>query len=241
MTRWTPSLRHSKAKMPLGALALPKQLLLVQAAINAGVQRFIPSEFGSNTSNPKTAQLPFCSDKIVVQDALKKEASAGRLSYTIVNNGPFLDWGLAVGWIADAKKRNITLHDGGNRTFSATTLPAVGQAVAGVLKHPDETKNRVVYVQSTATTLKKLSSIGQKATGAKWEENAASIDEQLNGAWAELKSEKPNPEVFVLKFINTSIWGEGYGSHFEKNDNALLGVKELSDSDLESLIKGFAQ
>lgn len=225
----------------LGAPALAKQLRLVEAAAAAKVQRFIPSEFGSNTSqSAKVAQFPVFADKITVQEALKKEAAASRLTYTLVHNGAMLDWGLRINWIANVKEKSITLHDGGNRVFSASTLPAIGQAVAGVLKHPEETKNRTVFIQSIATTLKNISEVGQKATGAPWKESVVSIDDQLNEAWAELKKPSPDPNVFVMKFIHASIWGEGYGSHFEKNDNELLGIKEFTDADLQSLIASFA-
>ncbi|KAK6209349.1 hypothetical protein LQW54_006336 [Pestalotiopsis sp. IQ-011] len=237
----TEALRGQDAAVStLASLALEKQILLVQAASKAGVQRFIPSEFGSNTVHPKTSQLPVFKDKVAVQDVLKKEAEAGRLTYSLIINGGFFDWGLRIGWIANAKDRSIVLHDGGDRRFSTTTLATVGQAVAGVLRHPEETKNRAIYVQSASPTLKQLVEIGERATGGKWQRSQASVDEQLKEAWVSLTSDKPDPNVFVMKFLNASVWGEGYGNPWEKTDNELLGIKELSDSDIEALIKSLA-
>jgi uncharacterized protein YbjT (DUF2867 family) len=52
----------------LGSIALQEQqLLLVEAAVKAHVKRFIPSEFGSNTVNPKAAKLPVFAAKVAVQ------------------------------------------------------------------------------------------------------------------------------------------------------------------------------
>ncbi|KAI1327280.1 NAD(P)-binding protein [Xylariaceae sp. FL0255] len=206
----------------LGSVALLKQLLLVEAAAKAGVKRFIPSEFGSNTVHPKTAQLPSFRDKIVVQEALKKEAEkADGLTYSLV-----------------AKDKSITLWDGGERIFSTTTLSTIGRAVAGVLKHPEETKNRAVYVQDAAISAKQLLVIGEKATGTNdWKGNVASIDEQVAKGWEELKKPQPNPANFVRNFITAAIWGEGYGSKFEKLDNDLLGIKEMSEADIAALIR----
>lgn len=151
--------------------------------------------------------------------------------------GPFLDWGLLVGFIPTLKGKTVSLFDGGDRLFSSTSLASIGKAVVGVLKHLDQTKDRAVYVQDTATTLKKLAAMGKKSLGPDgWKETIVSVDELVEQAWAELKKPQPNPEVFVFNFLRASIWGEGHGGHFQKLDNELLGIKELSDVELQSLV-----
>ncbi|KAL9002040.1 MAG: hypothetical protein Q9188_005011 [Gyalolechia gomerana] len=226
----------------LSSLALSKQLLLVEAAVKADVERFIPSEFGSNTINDKARQLPIYADKIKVQDALQKEADAGRLSYTIVVNGPFLDWGLQVGFIGSVKRKKIDLFDGGERVFSTTSLPSIGKATAAVLKHLEETKNRAVYIHDTAITLKELAAISKKAVGEDgWTTDNVSVDEMYDNALAEMKRPQPNHNVFVFGLLKTGIWGEGYGAHYERNDNALLGLKEFGDAELQELVVNVAK
>jgi hypothetical protein len=226
----------------LAAVALSKQLLLVEAAAEAGVKRFIPSDFGSNTVHPKAAALPAFGDKVAVQKALEERAAQpGGLTYTIVINGPFLDWGLLVGFVLGVKERHARLYDGGDRLFSTTTLATIGKAVAAVLRKPDETKNRAVYVQDTATTLKALYEKGKKATpGEEWTEEVVKIDDLLAEGWAELNKDRPDPGKFVMKFVTAAIWGEGYGAHFEKTDNELLGIKELTEEELQELVNRYA-
>ena len=206
------------------------------------MKRFIPSEFGSNTLNEKNAALPVYKDKIAVQDALKGEAASNRLSYTIICAGPFLDWGLMVGFIPALKNKTVSLFDGGDQLFSSTSLATIGKAVVGVLHHPDQTKDRAVYVQDTATTLKQLAALGKKSLGPDgWTETIVSVDELVEQAWAELKKSQPNPEVFVFNFLRASIWGEGHGGHFQQLDNEILGIKELSEAELQSLVDGVAK
>ena len=136
------------------------------------------------------------------------------------------------------KEKSIILYDGGDRALSTTSIPTIGKAVVGVLRHPEETKNRAVYVQDTATTLKKLAALGKKATGADgWKETVISVDEGLEQAWVELKKDKPDANNLLAKFLWSSICGEGYGGHFEKLDNELLGIKEMSDTEVEDLVK----
>ncbi|KAI1149677.1 NAD(P)-binding protein [Nemania diffusa] len=235
----TDALRGQDAVVStIASAALSKQLLLVDAAAKAGVKRFIPSEFGSNTLHPKTAQLPCYGDKVAVQNALKKKAENGGMTYTFVINGPFFDWGMRVGFVANVKGRSVPLWDGGDRVFSTTTQDTIGRAVAGVLKHPEETKNRAVYVQDIALSAKQLLEIGKRAISSDtWKGEVASVDAHVAKGWEELSKPHPNPDNFVMNFITASIWGEGYGSKFDKLDNELLGIKEFSEADVEALIK----
>lgn len=171
---------------------------------------------------------------------MKKEAAAGNLSYSIIVNGPFLDWGIKIGWLINLKGKSIVLHDGGDRPFSTTSVTTIGKAVVGVLKRPDDTKNRVLYIQEASITLKQLASLGKKATGSDgWKESEVLVSDEIDEGWAELKKENPNPQVFAMKFISASIWGEGYGTPFPKLDNELLGIKELSEDQIQDLVNSF--
>ena len=223
-------------------VTIPTQLLLIEAAAKAHVKRFIPSEFGSDTLNEKSRGLPVLKSKVQVQDALKKEAASSGMTYTFICTGPFLDWGIMVGFIMNLKEKSISLYDGGDNVFSATTLASIAKTVTSVLTHLDQTANRAVYVQDTATTLKKLAAMGKKAVGADgWKETVVPINEVLEQAWAELKKEQPDPTVFAYNFVKAIIWGEGYGSHFQKLDNELLGLKEMSDDEVQSLVSSLAK
>ncbi|KAI1112508.1 NAD(P)-binding protein [Nemania sp. NC0429] len=239
----TDALRGQDAVVStIGSAALSKQLLLVEAAAKAGVKRFLPSEFGSDTVHPKVSKLPSFGDKIAVQEALKSEAArAGGMTYTLVITGPFLDWGMRVGFLANVKARKITTWDGGNEVFSSTTLESIGRAVAGVLRHPAETENRAVYVQDTALAPTQLLEIAKRVVGSEgWEVTDNSLSDHVAKAWEELAKPNPNPANWAFNFIIQSIAGEGYGAKFEKLDNELLGVKEFSEADIEALIRRLA-
>ncbi|KAI0427131.1 NAD(P)-binding protein [Xylaria sp. FL1042] len=222
----------------IATAALNRQLLLVDAAAKAGVKRFLPSEFGSDTLHHRTSQLPCYVDKIAVQNALRSAAHISGMTYTFVINGPFFDWGMRVGFIADVKGRSVPFWDGGDRVFSTTTLATIGRAVVGVLKHPEETQNRAVYVQEAAVSSKQILEIGKRATGTDdWKAIHASLADHVKKGWEEL--EKPHPDMAKsdMNFITASIWGEEYGGKFENLDNKLLGIEEMDEEGIEKLIK----
>ena len=217
----------------LATLALDRQLLLIDAAAAAGVRRFIPSEFGSDTTNPKTAALPIFKNKVAAQQMLRDKAAAGTgLSYTIIHTGPFLDWALTQVFMSIKDKR-ITLYNGGDGLFSTTTRQTIGKAVCGVLAHPEKTENRVVKVQDTVTTLNKMLRMGKKVAGSDgWKVEVVSIDELLEKTWVQFRQTNS-----MYGFAIAGVWGEGYGGHFEKTDNELLGIKEMTDAEVQAVVE----
>ncbi|KAI1111438.1 hypothetical protein F5Y14DRAFT_313478 [Nemania sp. NC0429] len=221
----------------LGLGALTQQFHLVEAAIKANVKRFIPSEFGPDTTNPKAAALAISADKVAIQKLLAKEAARGSISYTCIFTGPFFDWCLKAGFILSAEERSIPLYDGGERRFSTTMLGSVGRAVVGVLRNHEETRDRGVYVQDAAPTLRQLKAMAEKITGTAWRGVEVSVkNDMLAPALAELEKENPDPSVFTFPLAVASIWGEGYGSHFASLDNGLLGLGELTDAEIEAVV-----
>jgi uncharacterized protein YbjT (DUF2867 family) len=147
---------------PIGLAALPHQSRMIDAAADAGVQRFVPNEFSfppavEDGSNPAFAY------KYGIRQHCESKLPQG-LSWTGVANAAFFEWGIETGYLRlDVHKRTQILVDGGDHHFPATTFRGIAAAVAGVLKHPEETKNRMVWVQSFATTLNELRGAIEKA------------------------------------------------------------------------------
>ncbi|KAH8900010.1 NAD(P)-binding protein [Thozetella sp. PMI_491] len=227
----------------LGPEGSQAQLNLVEAASKAGVKRFIPSEFGSNVDNPKVHNFPVFASKVAVDALLEEKAKTTDLSYTLIRNGVFLDWGIMVGFMINLREKKVNLVDGGEHRFTTTTLPTVAKAVVAVLKKPEETKNKVLYIRDTETTMKEILAKAKKAVGEDgWTETALSVDELVAGAWAELKQEKPNPAKFVFPFLQAAIWGgDAYGSAFPNVDNELLGIKDLTDDEVQAIVDRYAK
>ncbi|KAK4198769.1 hypothetical protein QBC40DRAFT_330464 [Triangularia verruculosa] len=236
----TSALSGQDAVVSTLPMSPPKKLLLIEAAAKAGVKRFLPTEFGPDTRNPKVRQLPIFQTNFRAQDLLEEKTKESALTYTLVANGGFFDWGLKINWLVNAKDRHAVLYDGGDRKISFSLLSDVGKAVVGVLRHPEETKNRLVFVHSTVQSFKDVYEIAKKLTpGEKWTDEVVQVEDVLSSAWAEIKKENPDPANFAVKFITAVIAGEGYGSLFEKTDNELLGIKELTREEVEEVIKRY--
>lgn len=90
----TTALKASEAHAVVSTIPLPAltaQTNLIHAAANAGVSRFIPSEFGADLHNPLNRAAPPYKLKVEGEDLLEKLADEGKLGYTVLYNGAFLD------------------------------------------------------------------------------------------------------------------------------------------------------
>jgi hypothetical protein len=87
----------------VGSLAVPRQKTAIDAAVAAGVKRFIPSEFGINTRKVRGTPIGVVlAGKIDVVDYLEevvaKGGEGGGFSWTGLSTGLFFDWVCVLFW-----------------------------------------------------------------------------------------------------------------------------------------------
>ncbi|KFY15220.1 hypothetical protein V492_02158 [Pseudogymnoascus sp. VKM F-4246] len=219
-------------------IALWRRDLLVDAAVAAGVSRFLPSEFGSDLDNAKAGALPVFGYKVATANYSKEIAASNpAFTYTFIRTGAFLESGLENNMLIDSQSGKPRIFDSGDQLWSAITLESVGQSVVGVLTHPEETRNRAVYVQSIATSQNKLLDIVKKLTPGKTQEpQYVSTEDVFNDSNAKL-AKGDYSEGVMFGYIFVAMFGEGYGAVYETTDNERLGVTSLTESDVEAILK----
>ncbi|KAL9114956.1 MAG: hypothetical protein Q9227_001199 [Pyrenula ochraceoflavens] len=224
----------------VGTAGLSTQGTAVEAAVAAGVKRFIPSDFGCDLANPKASVLPVYRQKVELHKQLRQAAAAKPdFTYTLVCNNAFLDWGLEKNILLNWKESKPKFFDGGSREFSTTTLDSVGQAVVGVLSHPAETQNRFVYVKDIDITQERLLNIAKRIDPErKWEEpihiSTAELEQSSNES---LAKGEISPQVMLPYILRVLFGPPEYGGRFEKVDNELLGVKGKTEADVEGILR----
>ncbi|KAI2476852.1 NAD binding 10 multi-domain protein [Pyrenophora tritici-repentis] len=146
---------------------------LIDAARAAGVQRFIPSEFGANNLDPRArALVPVYDIKGAMLEYLQQTCAAinGAMSWTSISCGSWLDWALDPAKSGnflgiDVKARRATVWDSGENRFAVTTSENTGLAVARVLAEPDIARDRQVFLCDFSTCTNEILGALEKEMG----------------------------------------------------------------------------
>ncbi|KAF5865962.1 hypothetical protein ETB97_001538 [Aspergillus alliaceus] len=108
--------------------SVAEQLRFIDAAITAGVKRFVPSEYGLDNNTPEAQELaPVFKEKGLVQTYLREKESSG-LTWTAIACGMWTGWSLRNNFLGlDYPNWIVTFTDDGTGYFSTTTLANTAQ------------------------------------------------------------------------------------------------------------------
>ncbi|KAG8631769.1 hypothetical protein KVT40_000909 [Elsinoe batatas] len=234
----TSALQGSDAFVSVvGNSGFAQQSTLIDAAISAGVKFFIPSEFGSNTENAKTAALPVFGAKIQTQKYLAEKKD--KIGYAFINNGAFLDWGLKNNFVINTSGGTTKLFDGGDAKFSATNLSDIGKAVAGILKNTEKYNGKFVHINTAVTTQNKLLAAAKKA-GLNVDTEPASTADVYKSSLETLQTGKGDIGAAMVGFLFSALFDSSYGNVYDQQDSQDLGIKVLDDTGIEALVQQIA-
>lgn len=240
----TPALQNIDVVISCFATsALDAQYPLIDAAVAAGVSRFIPADFGMDTQNIFARELPVGAVKAKTQDYLRKKAiSNSGFSWTAIAVGWFLDWTIEQGILVDVKKHSAMLYNGGDVVFSATTLADIARAVVGVVENQKETRDRLVYVHSASVTQNQLIGYVKEKDGKEWtvvEKGTEEVREESLRLYEE-GGGGLDVEDAVLGFCVVALFDGKYGGDFGgRVANDIVGIKEMDEGEVRKLVESF--
>ncbi|KAH8904968.1 NAD(P)-binding protein [Coniochaeta sp. PMI_546] len=217
------------------------QKAVIDAAVDAGVRFFIPSEFGLANTHPLLRRdFPIFTDKTEIQDHLETLRRLGKIDYALIFVGLFLDWGMD-GFVIDVKKKKISFWDKGERPISMTTMASIGKAVAGVLEGKVEGK-REVRVKDINISQKRLYELAVEIVGKDgWD--VRTIDTAQAKATASEKLAKGTADLDdIYAFVYRASTAEEYGQPWkpDEDDSERIGLRPWTEDDVRELIREVA-
>ena len=166
-------------------------------------------------------------------------SSGEAFSWTSLVCGHFFDYGLQSGLLGfDLAGRKARFFDGGEVRWSTTTLAMIGEAVVRVLRREEETRNRMMYVQSFCVSQGEVLAVlervgGGKGEGKKWEVEEVRSEEYIQEEKSKIDR---NPGDAEATENLVGVLGIVDGNWEGKKDfaNGLLG---LQGEDLEQVVR----
>ncbi|CAJ0547509.1 Ff.00g042630.m01.CDS01 [Fusarium sp. VM40] len=220
----------------LNRLAYDASVVAMQAAVNAGIYRAIPSFFGVSLDNPEIANMPFMNSKLPVYNDVLEKGARGDITYTGINTGMFLDWVLDEDiFVGLSGKLPTRVADGGDIPMSSTTLDDIGKAIVAVLLKPEETVNKICYIHTVVMTQNQVLGYAREAApDAEFVVEHVDTAVLVEAAWKRYHEGKRD-RISLRDFVIRASYGLGNG-FFPKTDNEFLGIRQWSDEELKEEI-----
>ncbi|UZP44984.1 hypothetical protein NXS19_012796 [Fusarium pseudograminearum] len=196
----------------LSTANIAEQKTIIDAVAAAKVKRFMPSEFGSDTSIDGLEKMaPFLKGKQDVMDYVKTKEVEG-LTWTALFTGPWIDWMLIEG-----------------KDFFAWI--SIGEATAAALVHCDKTKNQYVHVSSYNICQEQVIEALERISGTKFALQALSnVDLYARGT---KNVEEGNWSTGYYELATSTVYSDAEVTYFP--DKAEYWKKVLGLDDGESL------
>ncbi|KFG87898.1 isoflavone reductase family protein [Metarhizium anisopliae] len=209
---------------------------MINAAIEAGVKFFIPSEWAPDSAGANVTDDPWIgrslrpnavlAPKRAVHNYLMARAAQNQIAFAVVYTGVIIPSSFSVGLISfDFQKKTAVLPDDGTPLFSATTLETTGSAVVAILSTAFSTgvKNRFLHISDFTTSLSEILAIIETLYGVSWTRKNVAARELTISSMAAVDSGT---------FGRAQFWGAlispffGQVPPWQQQDNELLGLGE---------------
>ncbi|KAF7539018.1 hypothetical protein G7054_g2470 [Neopestalotiopsis clavispora] len=215
----------------VGPGGLSSHVAMIDAALAAGVKRFIINDFGWGPDFEGEPEFREIKERRLVawDHAMKLATSNPGFTWTGVTIGNPIDWALpkfeTMGF--NLKQQSAVIYDQGTEEFTGTTLEGIGQSVVGIFQNLEATANRFVKVRSIQTGQRALLAAFQESTGKDWQVRNSTTAELLESG---RRKHQAGTAGWVLDLLVFQLFEPGKGrcivATSQESDNSLLGVRE---------------
>lgn len=213
------------------------QKKLVEAAIQAGIKWFIPSEFGFDYAN--IPEISLFGDEYIAKIETRKTLKESKMKWTIVPCGMGMNFILYPGTTAgiDFKNKIITAPGSFDYKLTLTSLEDLAALLALIVLHPEETQNKTIYLAGDTVSWDDIAKICEKLSGSKFERKVVDI-KQLR---EKLKEYKDFFDLRRVACASTIIVSGQKGVWWDKNEtwNAKYHP-EYKTTSVEEFLKKYA-
>ncbi|OPB41883.1 hypothetical protein A0O28_0104430 [Trichoderma guizhouense] len=228
------------------SFSVADQFRIIDAAIAAGIRRYVPSEYGLNYMRHDAQALnQVFNDKGKIQEYLRAKAQTGVIEWMSIACGMWIRWSMANDFLGmHIGERRFVFWDDGEGYFSCTTEENSAQGLVKALlaagTDRDVYKNTVIYLSDFAITQKQLLEAIERIQGVKYTTESINSSNLITEKQAAVAAGDVKA-TFAL--IETGFVTGRYGGHLEKegeiqNDKLHL-PKNTLDEVVEAALKAY--
>ena len=224
--------------------AIAIQPTLFSAAVATGVKRIIPSGYGILQVQPKAKDLPPIQAVVELQELLISTCKSNpQVSYTVLATGVFLDISINTSLVLNWDQHSVDLCDGGDQPLSSTRLSTIGRAVAGIMKSPEDYKNKIVRIHDVIITQNKWLEVAKQVDpSAEWKVQNVDTKKVIDQGLAKLQDTSASDgdilSAATMKVMVVVPFSREYEMRFRDDQvaNKALGIEMMPESELKEIL-----
>ena len=221
----------------VGGMQVTDQANLVRAVKDAGVQRFVPSDFGLDPAAAGARSCALFDAKKAVQESVK----AAGIPYTFVHsNGFFSYWAFSLGDLSrlggTLPPDEVNVYGDGNVMGALTSVPDIATVTVRAV-HDPRMRNQELHIRANTITQNLLIALWQTASGrtvARVPVPAAELEKVIAGATA-----PDQGMLLVAAQLHRSLWIRG--DSVKRVPTALEATEVYPDMAFQTIEQAFAQ
>jgi hypothetical protein len=179
------------------------QISIIDAAVAAGVRRFIPHEFAHDTLNQGIqARIPKYAGRQRVMEHLQHNVTEANpdFSWIGIATGYTLDTNLISGDLGfDMQWHSATIHGVGTEPFAASSLARVGQTVTKVVQHWNDIDSHYVYAAGVITSANEILRACERVTGREWTVGNHDVEDSVREGISRIERGFPDAGMALLE------------------------------------------
>lgn len=214
-----------------------QQNAIIDAALVAGVRRFMPHEFGHDTLNKGIEKriLKTAGRAKVIEHLRKAATDNPDFGWVGVATGYTLDTGLISGNLGfDMEWHSATIHGIGTETFAASSLQRVGHVVARVIFHWEAVKNQYIYAAGVLTSANEILRSAEKVTQREFTVGNYDVEDCIKEGEARIQRGYPDSGMFLLE--RSILYDEQLGAAEPFELRSSNEVLQLMSESVETIV-----
>jgi hypothetical protein len=201
---------------------------MIDAAVEHGVPRFVPSEYGQDTLNKELQErLPPYKERARAIEYLQQLSKDGKIEWVAIATGAVLDRGILNGNLGfDVKWQSAALSGNDTARFAGSSTPWAGKVMAAVISHWNEVKNQYLYAAGLTTRARDIIRSLEKARGKEFAVGRGDVRETVKEAEKRMRQGFPDAGMFMME--RSVLYDEDMGGvePFQNHDaKEKLGLK----------------